>query len=432
MVSLTPLSVSAETLEEIRDQQEQLQAENQKLQSKLDSLREDESQKQEYQITLQDQIDVVQKQILTTRDNIADLNESIQELSMKLDASQATIQDTIDQFKDRLVALYTAGNVSTLEILLDSASLSDFTTRMELLNNMTSHDQALIDKLEAYIESTQEDREKVQTEKEQVAQLQITLEQKEEELDDLYQENRAALGEIQGQLYATEDQMKVNEEELAQGEARIQAAIEAKKKEEEEAKKQQIIQQQTEQSQTEQPQTEPQQTEPSLEEPQQTEPSLEEPQQPAQDNTPSSEEPSTVVSPTTPPSETDPSGFHCIWPLPGVTYVSYGWNGYPGHKGMDIAGPWGTPIVAAADGQVIEANSTDSWGYSWGYYVLIYHNGTYSTRYAHMSSVAVSTGQYVTAGTIIGYEGETGNAFGAHLHFEVYENGTRVDPAQFL
>ena len=422
MVSLTPLSVPAETLEEIRDQQEQLQAENQKLQSKLDSLREDESQKQEYQITLQDQIDVVQKQILTTRDNIADLNESIQELSMKLDASQATIQDTIDQFKDRLVALYTAGNVSTLEILLDSASLSDFTTRMELLNNMTSHDQALIDKLETYIESTQEDREKVQTEKEQVAQLQITLEQKEEELDDLYQENRAALGEIQGQLYATEDQMKVNEEELAQGEARIQAAIEAKKKEEEEAKKQQIIQQQTEQSQTEQPQTEPQQTEPSLEEP----------QQPVQDNTPSPEEPSTVVSPTTPPSEPDPSGFHCTWPLPGVTYVSYGWNGYPGHKGMDIAGPWGTPIVAAADGQVIEANSTDSWGYSWGYYVLIYHNGTYSTRYAHMSSVAVSTGQYVTAGTIIGYEGETGNAFGAHLHFEVYENGTRVDPAQFL
>lgn len=85
--------------------------------------------------------------------------------------------------------------------------------------------------------------------------------------------------------------------------------------------------------------------------------------------------------------------------------------------------------MAAADGQVIEANATDSWGYSWGYYVLIYHNGTYSTRYAHMSSVAVSTGQYVTAGTIIGYEGNTGNSFGAHLHFEVYENGTRVNPA---
>ena len=67
-----------------------------------------------------------------------------------------------------------------------------------------------------------------------------------------------------------------------------------------------------------------------------------------------------------------------------------------------------------------------------GYYVLIYHNGTYSTRYAHLSSVAVSTGQYVTAGTVIGYEGDTGNVTGPHLHFEVYENGTRVNPAQFL
>ena len=64
--------------------------------------------------------------------------------------------------------------------------------------------------------------------------------------------------------------------------------------------------------------------------------------------------------------------------------------------------------------------------------MLIWHNETFSTRYAHMSSVAVSTGQYVTAGTIIGYEGNTGNSFGAHLHFEVYENGTRVNPARFL
>ena len=126
------------------------------------------------------------------------------------------------------------------------------------------------------------------------------------------------------------------------------------------------------------------------------------------------------------------AGFDPIWPLPGVTYISAGYNGYPGHKGLDIAGPYGTPIVAACDGTVIEANNYDSWGYSWGYYVLIYHNDTYTTRYAHMSSVAVSAGQYVTAGTVIGYEGATGNVTGPHLHFEVYQNGTRVDPMMFL
>ena len=387
LVGITPLSVSAETLEEIQAQQDRLQAENQELQAKLDSLREDEAQKQAYQDTLQNQIDVVQEQILTTRENINDLNGSIQELTMKLDKSQEAVQDTIDKFKERLVALYTAGNVSTLEILLDSQSLSEFTTRMTMVETMTSHDQQLVDELEAYIKSTQTDREELQAQKEEVTKLQVTLENKQDELDDLYEENKAALGEIQGQMYATENQMEINEEELAEGEAKIQAAIEAQKQAEEEAAKQQAGSNSSGQS--------------------------------------------PVI---TPPSDGSGggSGFHCIWPLPGVTYVSAGWNGYPGHKGMDIAGPWGTPIVAAADGQVIEANDYDSWGYSWGYYVLIYHNGTYSTRYAHMSSVAVSTGQYVTAGTIIGYEGETGNAFGAHLHFEVYENGTRVDPARFL
>ncbi len=136
LVSITPLFVSAESLEEIQAQQEQLQAENQKLQSMLDSLREDEAQKQEYLDTLQQQIDVVQEQILTTRENITDLNGSIQELTMKLDKSQKAVQDTIDQFKERLVAIYTAGNVSTLEVLLDSHSLSDFTTRMAMLDSM--------------------------------------------------------------------------------------------------------------------------------------------------------------------------------------------------------------------------------------------------------------------------------------------------------
>lgn len=393
IVSITPLSVSAETLEEIQAQQEQLQAENQELQSKLDSLREDEAQKQAYQDTLQEQISVVQEQILTTRENIEDLNESIQALTMKLDKSQEAVQDTIDQFKERLVALYTAGNVSTLEILLDSDSLSDFTTRMAMLDNMTAHDQAIIDTLETYMDSTQADRDQVQAEKEQVAQLQVTLEDKQDELDALYEENRAALGEIQGQMYATENLMEINEEELAEGEAKIQEAIEAQKKAEEEAKKK----------------------------------AEEAAQQQGGNN--SSQGGSPIANP---PSDGSGGSFNPIWPLPGVTYISDHFGGERNHKGLDIAGPWGTPVVAAADGQVIEANNYDSWGYSWGYYVLIYHNGTYSTRYAHLSSVAVSKGQYVTAGTVIGYEGDTGNVTGPHLHFEVYENGTRVDPARFL
>ncbi len=403
VASMTPLAASAETVAEIQAEQDRLESEKQELQNKLEQLRNDEAEKQAYQETLQEQIGVVQEQIDTTRENINSLNESINELTLKLDKSQEEIQGTIDEFKERLVALYTAGNVSTLEILLDSDSLADFTTRAAMIENMTAHDQALVDKLEAYMESTSSEREQVEAEKEEVANLQKTLESKQEELDGLYAENQASIAEIQGAEGATENALAANEEELAANEAAMVAAIEAQKAAEEAARQEALRQQELQQQ-----------------------------QQQASGGSDDGSGGGSSESITYPTGGGGTSGFNPIWPLPGVSYISAGYNGYPGHKGLDIAGPYGTPVVAAADGQVIEANSTDSWGMSWGYYVLIYHNGTYTTRYAHLSSVAVSTGQYVTAGTVVGYEGATGNVTGPHLHFEVYENSVRVDPMRFL
>ena len=81
------------------------------------------------------------------------------------------------------MALYTAGNVSTLEILLDSESLADFTTRATMVETMTAHDQQLVDELEAYVESTSAEREECEAQKKEVAELQKTLESKQEELD---------------------------------------------------------------------------------------------------------------------------------------------------------------------------------------------------------------------------------------------------------
>lgn len=334
---------------------------------------------------------MVQQQIDTTRQNINDLNASINELTMKLDASQAEIQDTIDEFKERLVALYTAGNVSTLEILLDSESLSDFTTRMQLVDSMTAHDQELVDKLEAYVDSTSAEREQVEAQKREVAELQKTLESKQDELDQLYEQTTADLVEIQGQRAPRRTSWPPTRKSWPPTSRRCKRPL---------------------------PPRRPPKKRPSSRR--------------------CSSNSSRVVAPCPRGSVSYPTtgggveGFNPIWPLPGVTYISAGYNGYPGHKGLDIAGPYGTPVVAAEDGQVIVANNYDSWGDSWGYYVLIYHNGTYTTRYAHLSSVAVSQGQYVTAGTVVGYEGATGNVTGPHLHFEVYQNGTRVDPMQFL
>ena len=97
------------------------------------------------------------------------------------------------------------------------------------------------------------------------------------------------------------------------------------------------------------------------------------------------------------------------------------------HGGTDIAAPLGTPILSAADGVVVTA----TWHNSYGYYVKIKHDDTYSTLYAHCSALHVSVGQTVKQGQVIADCGSTGYSTGPHCHFEVIQNGVRVDALLF-
>ena len=98
------------------------------------------------------------------------------------------------------------------------------------------------------------------------------------------------------------------------------------------------------------------------------------------------------------------------------------------HAGIDIAAPEGTPIRAADDGTVILAG----WTGGYGNYTCISHGGAISTCYGHQSRIATSVGANVSKGQVIGYVGNTGHSFGAHLHFEVRINGNPVDPMGYL
>lgn len=99
-----------------------------------------------------------------------------------------------------------------------------------------------------------------------------------------------------------------------------------------------------------------------------------------------------------------------------------------GHRGIDFLAGMGTPIVATADGTVVRTGTMGTLGMS----VKIDHGGGVATQYGHMSGYAVSAGQFVAAGTVIGYVGQTGSATTPHCHYEVWLNGARVNPAPFL
>jgi murein DD-endopeptidase MepM/ murein hydrolase activator NlpD len=103
-------------------------------------------------------------------------------------------------------------------------------------------------------------------------------------------------------------------------------------------------------------------------------------------------------------------------------------GGRRGHKGVDLAGPTGTPIFATADGVVSRAD----WFSSYGLYVSLEHGGSLQTRYGHMSRLNVAAGQRVRKGEVIGYIGSTGRSTGPHLHYEVRVNGQAVNPVPYM
>ncbi len=127
-------------------------------------------------------------------------------------------------------------------------------------------------------------------------------------------------------------------------------------------------------------------------------------------------------------TDTTPSTAGLIWPVSGPVTSPFGWRWGRMHTGIDIGVPDGTPIHAAAAGTVIYA----TWMQGYGNLVVIDHGNGLATAYAHQSQIAVSYGQQIGQGDVIGYVGCTGHCFGPHLHFEVRVNGEPVDPLGYL
>lgn len=399
---MLPVRTLATTIDEVQNRQEELKQENEDLQAKIDALKEDEEAALAYQEELTGKIDENEQKIDQARATIEEMNGKIKELEARLDLSEEKYQGTIDAFKERLKALYVSGGSSlgALEILLDSESLSEFFTRQELVEVMAQRDQSMLDQLDAYMEETQGDREELVAAQQEVADSKKAIEAAQDELEVLYEENDLLVASLEGQQAQAQEQIAANEAEDAELQAQLEALI-AERNRQEEEKRQQALQNQQAQNG-------------------------------GSDGGEGATQPSggTGVEPVTPGLQ---SGFSPIWPLPGVGVGSitghFGDMYFNGpHNGLDIGASYGTPIVAAQAGEVISAQ----YHWSWGNNVLIWHNETFSTRYAHMSSIAVSAGQYVEQGQIIGYVGSTGDSTGNHLHFEVYYGGSRVDPDPYL
>ena len=363
------LPVGAVTQSEI-DALKARQAESQERQAELEEqltrAEADRDAAREQRQLLGQQLDAINAELESINDQITWYDGEIARKEAERQAAEAREAEQYELFCQRVRAMEEEGTVSYWSVLFNSGSFSELLDRLADVDAVMAYDNQVMDELIAIREEIIALRTQLETSRaeEQAARDQQAAKQAEQ------QAKVAEAQELLDQINA--DVAEVNRQLDAESEAaaEIQAEIAQKQKQLEEQRRQNNI---------------------------------------------------TIDSETS-----------YLWPLPGYYRLSslFGYRIHPitgeahSHTGIDIPAPGNTPILACKSGQVV----TSAYHYSYGNYVVIDHGNGNSTLYAHMSSRAVSEGDMVTQGQTIGYVGTTGSSTGNHLHLEVRDNYTRVDP----
>lgn len=399
------------------------QAEIDELEEKIEAANDKKEASEQNKEKLREQISLLQEQMNVYNDKIVQLNSQIAEkdaliaqyqreidsLQVEIDAAEAKqaeleqqISVTYDLLSERLRAAYMAGETSTLEILLSAKDFETFLTRLELIKRISDHDTALVADLQADIDDLNTTKEKLDADRKAALEKQSIVQNERDSIATARAEKKTALNALASKQSVLEQKVaNLNRYiyQLDENSAEYQSEIARIEREKEEYDRKQSE---------------------------------------------GMENGNGSIS-NGGSSNYPVSSKGMIRPLqyPNVV-ISAGWYGYPGHKGIDFTtagatgNTYGKEIRAAADGVVYSAEMHSSWGYN----VYINHgNGVY-TRYAHCSKMLVSKGETVKQGQVIALVGNTGNVkpkptasnphAGAHLHFEVWVNGTRVNPAPWL
>lgn len=379
---------------DLEEQREQIDQELEELDKQLEETQNNIEEQQAYQETLSQQIalnldkkNVLEQQLSDLNNQMEESEAELAQIQENIASTEVAIQDTTDQYKERMRAMYMTSDMSTLELLFEASSFSDFLTNLEMMKAVSEHDTELLETLRGQVEELQSQQTEAEQVQADIAAQQTQISAQKQELEDTNSQLQAAYAESET---ATQNLQKEQENFEANKEQRLKEA------EEIDAEIDNILAQIAAQN-----------------------------AQQNQNNSGSGGNSggSGIIT---------EAGF--LWPLPGFSNINsaYGWrfNNTDFHTGLDIGGSgvYGADIVAAKSGVV----STSMTHWSYGNNVVINHGDGYVTLYAHCSEVLVSPGETVTQGQVIARVGATGNVTGPHLHFEVYYNGARQDPANYI
>ena len=423
------LSASAtENVESLKERLASLEQKEKEYQKVLETAESDIANSEEYNTALVAKITTLNEKIDVNRETIDTLNKNIAANQKLIDAANESIEEQLTALCERLRAIYMAGSASDLEIILGAKDFSDMIDKITLVKNLSKYDKELIDQVNVKLDEINAKNEEQKKNKAELESTQTALNEDLAELNTTLEQNKEKLSKLQ----LTAEQAKEFMKNAGDQQAQVQAEINRYFNEQEEAARQAAIaKRKAQEAQQKQSSSSSSSSSSSTEQS-----SQQESESQSGGEAPGDPEPY-VPAPVVPSS-----GY--TGPAPGVFYISSYFGdsegrGY-GHGGLDIAGDYNTPIVAADDGVVAYTYSSciHNWGkdmsYScgcgggYGNYVWIDHGNGKESIYGHLGSLVVHDGEKVTKGQLIGYMGSTGHSTGSHLHFECRYNGDRYDP----
>jgi murein DD-endopeptidase MepM/ murein hydrolase activator NlpD len=373
MLTMILGSAQAATTDELKGQISSLKGDasdmkNKKaeLQDQLSALKGDRNQALTEKSIRDQELSYIKQEISNTEQQIAYYGELILDEEGNLAEAQAKEEAQYQLFCQRVRAMEEAGTTSYWSVIFSASSFSELLSRAVDIQDVMDYDNAVIDQLKADRQAVADSLAALQATQAEQQEQKALLDQQKAEQEVKVAEALKVLKDVEADVAATQ---KLLDEQAAE-EKRVNSEIARLQKEYDEKIRQNQIQ----------------------------------------------------IDPGT--------GYH--WPVSGHYYLTsrFGWRTHPitgrpnEHTGLDIAAPNGTAIEAVKGGVVTISER----GSSYGNYVVLNHGDGTSSLYAHMSARAVSVGQVVKQGAVLGYVGSTGSSTGNHLHLEVRINGSRIDP----
>lgn len=379
-------------LDALEKRADEIDAQKNELQAQIDANDEKTVNVVDQRAQVDHEVTLIYQQVQNLNEQLRQYNLLIAEKQAELDDLQAQQNDLLEHYKQRLRAMQEQGDISYWAVIFRANSFSEMLNRISMVEEIAKSDQRMMEEIRTLASDVLSAKETLAAEKVTVEEKKTELAAAEEELEAKRAESEKLLDELiaNAELLDADmekyDAMK-NElaEEIAQKEKEYNEKVEAERRAQEEANK----------------------------------------------NNGGSSGGSSGGGTTGDGSFLYPLPRSCgSWCTSPYGYRYHPISGtYTFHSGVDLAAAGGTPIYASKSGTVTTAAYAQ---YSWGNYVVINHGDGYSTLYAHMRYYAVSVGEHVNQGDVIGYVGTTGNSTGNHLHFNVYYNGSLQNPFDYV